>query len=113
MLINTRIVGYGMPGRGRHWKVGGLKDSTVTSADIANATIVSADIKIFVSTEQTGNGSAQNVAHGLGATPTKTIVAVTEFGGSTAVDVAEGTHTSTNCVVTVSTGVKYKVWAQV
>ena len=28
-----------MPGRGRSWKVGGLVDSTVTSADIKNATI--------------------------------------------------------------------------
>lgn len=102
-----------MPSRGRYWKQGGLKDNVVTSADIKDASIVSADIKIFVSSEQTGNGSAQNVAHGLGSTPTKVIVAVTEFGGSTAVDVAEGTHTSTNCVVTVSSGVKYKVWAQV
>jgi hypothetical protein len=77
-----------MPGRGRHWKVGGLKDSTVTSADIKDATIVAADTKIFVSAETSGTGSAQNVAHGLGATPTKVIVTLTEFGGSTACDVA-------------------------
>ena len=104
-----------MPGRGKHWKVGGLKDSTVTSADIKNATIVAADTKIFVSaTEESGTGSAQNVAHGLGATPSKVIIALTEFGASTAVDVAEGTHTTSNVVVTVSpAGVKFKVWAMV
>ena len=65
-----------MPGRGRHWKVGGLKDSTVTSADIKDATIVSADIKIAVSDLQTGNGSAQAFAHGLGVAPTKVICCV-------------------------------------
>jgi hypothetical protein len=113
MFINIGNIRYVMPGRGRYWKAGGLKDSIITSADIKDATIVSADIKIFVSTEQTGSGSEQSVAHGLGATPTKVIVAVTEFGGSTAVDVAEGTHDGTNCKVTISSGVKYKIWAQV
>lgn len=112
-----------MPGRGRYWKEGGLndgiitsaeiKDSTIATADIANAAITAVKSKIFTSTEQTGNGSAQNVAHGLGAIPTKVIISATEFGASTAVDIAEGTHTTTNCVVTVSSGVKYKVWAMV
>jgi hypothetical protein len=102
-----------MPGRGRYWKEGGLNDSTITSADIKNASIVSADIKIFVSSEQTGNGNAQSIAHGLGSTPTKVICSLTEFGSTQACDIAEGTHTSTNVVVTVTNGVKYKVWAQV
>ena len=35
----------------------------------------------------------------------------TEFGASTAVDVAEGTKTATNVVVTVTSGVKFKVLA--
>ena len=102
-----------MPGRGRYWKAGGLKDSVVTSADIKDATIVSADIKIFVSSEQTGNGSEQSIAHGLGATPTKVIVTLTQFGGSTACSIQEGTHDATNCKINVSNTVKYKVWAQV
>ena len=102
-----------MPGRGKYWKVGGLKDSTVTSADIKNATIKAEDTKIFVSAVLVGTGSAQTFNHGLGATPTKTIVGVINFGASVAVDIVEGTHTSTDCVVTATSGIKYKIWAMV
>jgi hypothetical protein len=102
-----------MPSRGRYWKTGGLKDSTVTSADIANATIKAEDTKIFVSAVLVGTGSAQSFNHGLGATPTKTIVGVINFGASVAVDIVEGTHTSTNCIVTATSGIKYKIWAMV
>ena len=102
-----------MPGRGRSWKVGGLVDSTVTSADIKNATIKAEDTKIFVSAVLVGTGSAQTFAHGLGATPTKTLIGIINFGASTAVDVVEGTHTSTNCVVTATSGIKYQIWAMV
>ena len=112
-----------MPGRGQYWKEGGLNDSIITSAEIKDDTIATADIataavtavksKIFVSADQTGTGSAQNIAHGLGAVPTKSILGVINFGASVAVDVVEGTHTSTNCVVTCTSGVKYKIWAMV
>ena len=102
-----------MPGRGRSWKVGGLVDSTVTSADIKNATIKAEDTKIFVSAVLVGTGSAQTFAHGLGATPTKTLIGIINFGASVAVDVVEGTHTSTNCVVTITAGVKFQVWAMI
>jgi hypothetical protein len=102
-----------MPGRGKHWKVGGLKDSTVTSADIKNATIKAEDAQIFVSAETAATGSAQNVAHGLTGTPSKVIVTLTEFGGSTACDIAYGTHGATNCVVTITAGVKFQVWAMI
>ena len=100
-----------MPGRGRCWTEGGLNDSTVTSADIKDATVAAADINIFVSAVLVGTGSAQTFAHGLGATPTKTIVGVINFGASVAVDVVEGTHTATDCVVTATTGVKYQILA--
>ena len=100
-----------MPGRGRHWKVGGIVDSTITSAEIANATIKAEDTKIFVSAVLVGTGSAQTFNHGLGAVPTKTIVGVINFGASVAVDVVEGTHTATDCVVTCTSGVKYKILA--
>lgn len=68
---------------------------------------------MFVSAETTSTGSAQNVAHGLGYTPTKIFVAPTELpadltGGF---DVAEGTHTSTNVVLTVTASCKFKVLA--
>ena len=103
-----------MPGRGQHWVEGGLVDSTVTSADIKDATITSADIGIFVSAETTGTGSAQNVAHGLSATPTKVLIIPTKDTGGGTLTITEGTHTSTNVVVTVApSGIEYKVWAMV
>jgi hypothetical protein len=70
--------------------------------------------RIFSSSEQTGTGSSQNVAHGLGVTPTHVLVSVTELpdaAAETGFDVAEGTHTSTNVVVTVTNTVKFKVLA--
>lgn len=66
---------------------------------------------IFKSTEQTGTGSPQNVAHGLGTTPSLVWVTVTNDPAGTGFTVTEGSHGSTNCVVTVTAGVKYKVLA--
>ena len=88
-----------------------IKDLNVTTGKLAATAVTKAKAKVFVSTEQTGNGSAQSVAHGLGATPAAVLIAITEFGAAVAVDVAEGTHTATNVVVTVTNAVKYKVFA--
>lgn len=66
---------------------------------------------LFTSTIQTGTGSAQNIAHGLGAVPRMYWV---EFADTTAGGppiVAKGTPTTTNIVVTVTTGVTYYVHA--
>jgi|8_EtaG_2_1085327.scaffolds.fasta_scaffold393595_1 hypothetical protein len=99
-----------MPGRGRYWKEGGLKDSIITSADIKNATITAADIKISVSDLQTGNGSAQAYAHGLGVAPTKVICCVYQDANeSTPTTVTEGSITANNVSHTVTSGAKYKV----
>ena len=65
---------------------------------------------IFLSTEQTGTGSAQNVAHGFGVTPSKVFAIPSDITGG-AYTVAYGTHDATNCVVTVTTGEKYRVVA--
>jgi hypothetical protein len=67
----------------------------------------------FVSTEQTGTGSAQNIAHGLGATPSKVVIVPTDTNPATtgAYTATEGAHTATNVIVTVTTGKKYKVMA--
>lgn len=68
----------------------------------------------FVSAETTATGSAQNVAHGLGVAPDGVLVAMTEHPGTPdtgAFDVAEGTHTSTNVVLTVTANTKFKVLA--
>ena len=64
----------------------------------------------FVSTEQTGNGSAQNIAHGLATTPSNWLVEVTAVA-SGANTFVKGTADGTNCPVTATTGSKYRVWA--
>lgn len=68
---------------------------------------------VFQSAELTGTGSAQNSAHGLGVVPR--IVAVIPTDTSVAVVgvfvVTYGTHTTTNAVVTVTSGKKFMVIA--
>jgi hypothetical protein len=69
---------------------------------------------VFVSTEQTGDGNPQNIAHGLGVVPTQVFVSVTDLpdaAAETGFVITEGAHTSTNVVVTVTNTVKYKVLA--
>ncbi len=68
----------------------------------------------FISSEQTGTGSSQNVAHGLGVVPTRVLVTYTDLTPATAgsVNVTYGTHTSTNVVVTVTSGKKFLVFAE-
>jgi hypothetical protein len=69
-------------------------------------------LNIFVSSEQTGTGSSQTIAHGLGVVPRLVFVCVTGSPSSySQLSVAEGTHTSTNVVVTVTSGWKFKVVA--
>lgn len=69
--------------------------------------------KIFVSAEQTGTGSSQNVAHGLGVTPFAVFAGFTELPAdlTSGADIAQGTHTSTNTVFTVTSGIKFQVLA--
>jgi predicted RecA/RadA family phage recombinase len=69
--------------------------------------------RVFVSAEQTGTGSAQNVAHGLGETPAFVLIAPTDLTPSTVgqYSAVEGTHTATNVVVTVTASKKFKVLA--
>jgi len=68
--------------------------------------------KQFLSAVQTGNGSQQSIAHGLGAVPTGVLVSCVDNSGSSNVFTAtEGVHTASNLLVTVTTGAKYKVLA--
>lgn len=86
----------------------------VGTADIAAAAITKAKAAVFVSAETLATGSAQNVAHGLGVVPAAVLIVPTEHPGTPdtgAFDIAEGTHTSTNVVVTVTANVKFKVFA--
>ena len=90
-----------------------LIDSSVTTAKIASGSVTVAKMSFFKSSEQTGTGSAQNVAHGLGVAPGLVMVYPTDTSPATAGAYAmtEGSHTSTNVVVTVTSGKKFKVVA--
>lgn len=91
----------------------GVTDLSIATADLAAQAVTYAKAAVFISTEQTGTGSSQNVAHGLGTTPSKVLVAPTDTAPSTtgAYTVAEGSHDATNVVVTVTSGKKFKVLA--
>lgn len=88
----------------------------VTTPKIAAQGVTFAKAAMFVSTEQTGTGAPQNVAHGLGAVPAAVLIVPTEHPGTPdtgAFDIAEGAHDGTNVIVTVTANVKFKVWAMV
>ena len=90
-----------------------LAASAVTTAKIAANAVTVAKMSVFKSTEQTGTSSNQNIAHGLGVVPGLVIVYPTDTNVATTGDyiVIEGTHTTTNVVVNVTTGKKFKVVA--
>lgn len=94
-----------------------LAAEAVTLAKVADDAVDADKVDLFISTEQTATGSAQNVAHGLGAVPSVVLVVPTEgddgagSAGTQMPDIAEGTHTTTNVVVTVAAGAKFKVLA--
>jgi predicted RecA/RadA family phage recombinase len=83
------------------------------TAGLQNASVTAAKLALFQSTEQTGTGSAQNIAHGLGVIPGLILYYPTDLAPATAgvFTVVEGTHTTTNVVLTVTTGKKFKVVA--
>lgn len=88
-------------------------DVTFTAEKVGSigADKVTADmINHFISTEQTGNGSAQNVAHGLGTTPTSVLIipSLNKDGADCSFTFTKG---STNVVVTATSGAKYYVFA--
>jgi hypothetical protein len=64
----------------------------------------------FLSAEVTGNGSAQSTAHGLATIPTL-VFAIPSNMTAGAFVVAYGTHTTTDAVVTVTNGEKYRIVA--
>jgi len=76
-------------------------------------------LDIFVSSEITGDGTAQSTVHsrkdadGKDRIPTIVWTEVTEIGTALAgpLTIVQGTHTTTNVIVTATTGIKYKVLA--
>lgn len=80
---------------------------------IGAAKVTAAMLKKFQSAEQTGTGSAQNVAHGLGVVPGLVLIYPTDTSPATAgvYAMVEGSHDATNVIVTVTSGKKFKVLA--
>jgi hypothetical protein len=90
-----------------------VSDAAVGTAELIDSSVTVAKMSVFKSSEQTGTGSAQNIAHGLGVAPGLVIVYPTDTSPATAgvYAMTEGSHGSTNVVVTVTTGKKFKVVA--
>lgn len=65
---------------------------------------------MFVSAEQTGTGSSQDVAHGFGSVPSLVVAIPSDITGGAYV-VAYGVHDATNVKVTVTSGEKFKILA--
>jgi hypothetical protein len=99
-----------MPGT-QHRSIDVIGDLTVSGTTTANASTATklASTSWFTSGIQTGTGSAQNVAHGFGVTPSMVTIMLLSTGGDPAFVL--GTATSTNCVVTAAVGVTYRVVA--
>ena len=65
---------------------------------------------VFVSTEQTGTGSNQNIAHGAARVPALVVaIGTTLTGGAYAI--LYGTHDATNIVVNCTNNEKFQVLA--
>lgn len=96
---------------------GGDLTGTFPNPTIGAGKVTKTKSKTFFSAEQTATGSAQNIAHGLAATPAGVLVVPTagHDGAGAAGDkmptITEGAHGSTNVVVTASQGSKFKVFA--
>ena len=104
----TAVVGGNIP-IGYVLVAGSTGDATVRVV-LNNARIP----RVFVSAEQTGTGSAQNVAHGLGFVPSRVFVTFSDLTPATvgSAVVTMGSHTSTNVVVTVTASKKFYVVAE-
>lgn len=84
--------------------------ATATTATTGNSI---AAASVYASVEQTGTGGEQIFAHGLGTTPAVIWHAITEapaaLGGG--LDVAYGVMSSTELRFTVTSGIKFRIWA--
>lgn len=67
--------------------------------------------EVWVSTEQTADGTEQSITHTLGAIPSKVVVIPTLVDKDAGVSITEGTHTKTLIKVTVTDDAKFKIIA--
>lgn len=81
----------------------------VGTSELDDASVTAAKINMFYSTEQTANGSAQDVPHGLGVSPSKVVIIPSAtLAGATGFSYTKG---SVNIVVTGTNTAKYYVLA--
>lgn len=87
--------------------------TSLAAGSLATGSVTFAKALAYVSAERTATGSAETVAHGLAAVPAAVLIVPTDTSPATAgvFTVTEGTHTTTNVVVTVTSGKKYKIFA--
>lgn len=85
----------------------------ITTGQLADGSVTLAKTAQFISTEQTGTGAPQNIAHGLGVVPTAVFPTPTDLTPATLGDyqATEGAHDATNVVITVTLNKKFKVLA--
>lgn len=92
-----------------------MPDANVDLGAVSAASLASG--ATFTSTEQTGTGSSQNIAHGLGSTPRIVWWTVSDAaagliaGPPPVLSMTPGAHDATNIKMTVTSGVKYYVFA--
>lgn len=86
-----------------------LADGAVEPDKLAPASVDSTKMNYFLSDEQTGDGTAQSIAHGFEAEPALVLIIPSLVG----TDGATITFTkgSANVNVTATTGAKYRVFA--
>lgn len=89
--------------------VGALSGNATTATTATTANSLAA-ASVFVSTEKTANGSAQNVPHGLVTSPTLAFAFISQPTGN-AGDTIAWTKDATNVAVTATNTVKYFVVA--
>jgi predicted RecA/RadA family phage recombinase len=107
-LANTRIGAAALVQPDATSALGGASGDATVRVRL-NGTASPAAGGRFKSTELTGTGSSQNVAHGLGVVPSLVIFYPSDTAPSTlgSYTLTEGVHTSTNLLVTVTSGKKF------
>lgn len=97
---NTRSGFFSLDGTGKTW---GTDPITITPGVVRR----------FTSTTQTGDGTEQSIAHGLGVVPGTVIVEIVRLPAlaGAATLVGKGAHTTTHCKITALTGLEYIVTA--
>lgn len=83
------------------------------SSDVAalqsDVTALQSAVLKEVLAEETGTGAPQTIAHTLGKVPTGVLVSFTDVPAAGGAVVAEGVHTDTDVVLTVTALAKFKV----